>query len=79
MRAVAAVLYHINLLLQIRGITKKGKEFFRFTTSLTEAISQLRVADSHIWAGCQYTHNHFIEAADGGLYMSPDKILATEV
>eukprot|EP00878_Enallax_costatus_P024904 GHUV01026605.1.p1 GENE.GHUV01026605.1~~GHUV01026605.1.p1 ORF type:complete len:268 (+),score=64.63 GHUV01026605.1:461-1264(+) len=63
----------------IRGITKKGKEFFRFTTSLTEAISQLRVADSHIWAGCQYTHNHFIEAADGGLYMSPDKILATEL
>lgn len=64
---------------QVRGVTKKGKEFFRFTTALTEAISQLRVVDSHIWAGCQYVHNHFIEGADKGLYMAPDKITATEV
>lgn len=35
---------------QVRGITKKGKEFFRFTTGLTDAISQLDVAESHIWA-----------------------------
>lgn len=60
-------------------MTKKGKEFFRFTTALTEAISHLGVAESHIWAGCQYIHNHFIEATDSGLYMSPDRIMATEV
>jgi hypothetical protein len=63
----------------VRGVTKKGKEFFRFSSSLTEAIAHLRVADSHIWAGCQYVHNHFIEGADKGLYMAPDRIGATEV
>jgi hypothetical protein len=63
----------------VRGLTKKGKEFFCFSSTLTEAIAHLRVADSHIWAGCQYVHNHFIEGADKGLYMAPDKITATEV
>ena len=33
---------------QIRGLTKKGKEFFRFTTSLTEPIARLAVANR--WA-----------------------------
>jgi Bardet-Biedl syndrome 7 protein len=66
-------------LLQVRGLTKKGKEFFRFSSTLTEAIAHLRVADSHIWAGCQYVHNHFIEGTDKGLYMAPDRIIATEV
>lgn len=60
-------------------MTKKGKDFFRFTTGLTEAIFHLLVADSHIWAGCQNLHNHFIEAKDTGLFMSPDQIMATGV
>uniref|UniRef100_A0A383VGJ7 Bardet-Biedl syndrome 7 n=1 Tax=Tetradesmus obliquus TaxID=3088 RepID=A0A383VGJ7_TETOB len=63
----------------VRGLTKKGKEFFRFASGLTEAIAHLRVADSHIWSGCSYVHNHFIEGADKGLFMAPDKITATEL
>jgi hypothetical protein len=27
---------------QVRGVTKKGKEFFRFSSTLTEAIAHLR-------------------------------------
>ncbi|GBF98424.1 hypothetical protein Rsub_10489 [Raphidocelis subcapitata] len=38
----------------IRGMTKKGKEFFRFTTALTEPIARLAVADRDIWASCEY-------------------------
>lgn len=64
---------------QVRGITKKGKEFFRFTTGLTDAISQLDVAESHIWASCQQVHNHFVDGRDQGLYMAPDIIMATDV
>ena len=29
----------------IRGVTKKGKEFFKFDTSHTEAITSLHVAN----------------------------------
>lgn len=60
-------------------MTKKGKEFFRFTSGLTDAITHLEVADAHIWASCQQVHNHFVDGQDQGLYMAPDLILATEV
>ncbi|KAI8469474.1 MAG: hypothetical protein J3K34DRAFT_522137 [Monoraphidium minutum] len=63
----------------IRGMTKKGKEFFRFTTSLTEPIARLAVTDRDVWASCEFVHSHFIEARDKGLYLAPDRILAAEV
>lgn len=65
--------------LQVRGVTKKGKEFFRFTSTLTDAITHLDVADAHIWAACQQVHNHFVDGQDQGLWMAPDIITATEV
>jgi Bardet-Biedl syndrome 7 protein len=65
--------------LQVRGVTKKGKEFFRFTSGLTDAITQLAVAESHIWASCQQVHNHYVDGQDQGLYMAPDVIMATVV
>lgn len=64
---------------QVRGVTKKGKEFFRFTSGLTDAISHLDVTEAHIWAGCQQVHSHYVDGQDRGLYMAPDVILATEV
>lgn len=64
---------------QVRGVTKKGKEFFRFTSSLTDAITHLDVADAHIWASCQQVHNHFLDGQDQGMWMAPDIITATEV
>jgi hypothetical protein len=64
---------------QVRGLTKKGKEFFSFTSSLTEVISHLDVAETHIWASCQHLLNHFVDGVDKGLYMAPDRITASEV
>jgi Bardet-Biedl syndrome 7 protein len=63
----------------VRGVTKKGKEFFRFTSGLTDAISHLDVAEAHIWAACQQVHSHYVDGQDKGLYMAPDVIMATEV
>lgn len=63
----------------MRGLTKKGKEFFRFSTALTDAITHLEVAESHIWASCQQVHNHYVDGAEQGLYMAPDVITATDV
>lgn len=65
--------------LQVRGVTKKGKEFFRFVTTLAGAIGQANVADAHIWAACQHVHTHFVDGADTGLFLAPDTINATEV
>lgn len=42
---------------QIRGMTKKGKEFFKLDTSHTETISQLHVEGMNLWSAGAYTLN----------------------
>ena len=44
-----AARYALHAALQIRGLTKKGKEFYRFTTNLTEQLRTLHVCDSSVW------------------------------
>ena len=34
---------------QIRGMTRKGKEFFKVITNLTEVIKSMFVEDTKIW------------------------------
>jgi len=36
---------------KITGLTKKGKEFFRLTSSLTEDIHYMAVEETCIWTG----------------------------
>jgi hypothetical protein len=60
-------------------MTRKGKEFFRFVSSLADTITSLDVAEAHIWAACQEVHNHFVDGADHSMFMAPDSITATEV
>ncbi|KAG1679963.1 hypothetical protein FOA52_007027 [Chlamydomonas sp. UWO 241] len=64
---------------QIRGVSKKGKEFFRFNTQLTEAITQVDVADLAIWSSAEYVHNMYIEGRDKAFYLCPDRINAATV
>ncbi|GIL85198.1 hypothetical protein Vretimale_10813 [Volvox reticuliferus] len=64
---------------QIRGLNKKGKEFFRFNTQLTETIRRVDVFEKNIWSAGEYVHNHFIEGKDKALYLSPDRINDAEV
>ena len=39
----------VALAQQIKGISKKGKEFFAFNSNLTETITSLFVEDLKIW------------------------------
>ncbi|GLC59925.1 hypothetical protein PLESTB_001554700 [Pleodorina starrii] len=64
---------------QIRGLSKKGKEFFKFNTQLTETIRRVDVFEKNIWSAGEYVHNHFIEAKDKALYLCPDRINDAEV
>eukprot|EP00742_Colponemidia_sp_Colp-10_P003875 GILJ01004126.1.p1 GENE.GILJ01004126.1~~GILJ01004126.1.p1 ORF type:complete len:722 (+),score=149.58 GILJ01004126.1:87-2252(+) len=58
----------------IRGMTKKGKEFFKFQTNLTETINSMFVEDKLIWTGGEYIYNLFDDCKDAAFYMSSDKI-----
>ncbi|KXZ55148.1 hypothetical protein GPECTOR_3g298 [Gonium pectorale] len=64
---------------QIKGVNKKGKEFFRFNTQLTETIRRVDIFEKNIWSAGEYVHNHFIEGKDKALYLCPDRINAAEV
>lgn len=58
----------------IRGITKKGKEFFTFNTSLSETITCMKVEDSKIWTGAEFVFNVFDNGRDVEFFMAPDRI-----
>ena len=53
----------------IRGISKKGKEFFRFNTNLTEVIRRLVVDDTRLWTAGDYIFQQFVETKDNYFYM----------
>jgi Bardet-Biedl syndrome 7 protein len=56
------------------GITKKGKEFFKLTSSLTESINNIFVEETNIWTSCEYIYNAYENGADVGFYMCHDQI-----
>eukprot|EP00698_Gefionella_okellyi_P026192 TRINITY_DN9896_c0_g1_i1.p1 TRINITY_DN9896_c0_g1~~TRINITY_DN9896_c0_g1_i1.p1 ORF type:complete len:718 (-),score=186.21 TRINITY_DN9896_c0_g1_i1:1083-3236(-) len=58
----------------VRAFTKKGKEFFRLETNLTEPIRSMFVEGNGIWTGGEYIYNQFRDAQDNYFYMSPDRI-----
>ncbi|PNH08710.1 Bardet-Biedl syndrome 7 protein [Tetrabaena socialis] len=64
---------------KIKGVNKKGKEFFKFNTQLTETIRRVDISEKNIWSAGEYVHNHFIEGRDKALYLCPDRINDAEV
>lgn len=62
----------------IKGVTKKGKEFFKLDTSHAEAISSLHVANQNLWSGGEYILNCYESAGakiiDKYYYICDDKI-----
>jgi Bardet-Biedl syndrome 7 protein len=59
---------------RIVGVTKKGKEFFKLTSSLTETIQNIGVEDTRIWTGCENIYNLYDNGVDTGFYISKDTI-----
>lgn len=64
---------------RIIGLTKKGKEFFKLTSSLTESIRNIAVEETKIWTGCEYIYNLYDNGQDVALYMCRDLINALAV
>lgn len=64
---------------RIIGLTKKGKEFFKLTSSLTESIRNIAVEDTKIWTGCEYIYNLYDNGQDKAFYMCRDQINALAV
>ena len=65
--------------MQIRGLTKKGKEFYRFATHLTESIRALHVHDAAMWVAGETVLYQFQDSKEVQCYVSPDRINAVEV
>ena len=64
---------------RIIGLTKKGKEFFKLTSSLTEPIKNIAVEDTKIWTGCEHIYNLYDDGIDTSFFMCRDLINALSV
>ena len=60
----------------VRGMTKKGKEFFRFDTNMTESISGLFIHDTLLAILGEYACVVFEDHREKSFYMSPDRLNA---
>lgn len=62
----------------VKGVTKKGKEFFKLDTSHAEVISSLHVQAQNLWCAGEYILNCYQSAAnqikDRFYFICEDKI-----
>jgi len=58
----------------IHGFSRKGKEFLKIKTNLTETIHKLFADESIIWAGGEYMLNIYAECKDAGFILNQDRI-----
>ncbi|CAI5784419.1 Bardet-Biedl syndrome 7 protein isoform X1 [Podarcis lilfordi] len=59
---------------EVRGFTKKGKQFLAFNTNLTENIKAMHISGSDLFLGASYVYNHYCDCKDQHYYLSGDKI-----
>ena len=59
---------------EVRGVNRKGKEFFKFTTNLTETIRNIHVEGVSIFAAGEYVANQYEDCADAHFFMSNDRV-----
>ncbi|XP_012590281.1 PREDICTED: Bardet-Biedl syndrome 7 protein [Condylura cristata] len=59
---------------EIRGFTKRGKQFLSFETNLTESIRAMHISGSDLFLSASYIYNHYCDCKDQHYYLSGDKI-----
>ncbi|ETW03015.1 hypothetical protein H310_05450 [Aphanomyces invadans] len=59
---------------QVVGYNKKGKEFFKFPTNLSETINRVHSYDSKLWLSTDYIYNQFENGVDKETVMCQDRI-----
>ncbi|KAL9651636.1 hypothetical protein ABK040_001581 [Willaertia magna] len=58
----------------VKGITKKGKEFYRLDSNISEDASGMTISVPNLWLNGQYVLYHYVDSEERGFYMSPDRI-----
>ncbi|XP_054846504.1 Bardet-Biedl syndrome 7 protein isoform X2 [Eublepharis macularius] len=59
---------------EVRGFTKKGKQFLSFDTNLTESIKAMYISGADLFLCASYIYNHYCDCKDQHYYLSGDKI-----
>lgn len=59
---------------EVRGYTKKGKQFLGFDTNLTESIQSMYVNGADLFLCGNYIYNHYRDCKDENYFLSGDKI-----
>lgn len=59
---------------EVRGFTKKGKQFLSFEANLTESINAMHVSGADLFVCASYIYNHYCDCKDQDYYLSGDKI-----
>uniref|UniRef100_A0A1A8GTM9 Bardet-Biedl syndrome 7 n=2 Tax=Nothobranchius korthausae TaxID=1143690 RepID=A0A1A8GTM9_9TELE len=59
---------------QVRGFTKKGKQFLTFEANLTENINAMHVSGADLFVCASYIYNHYCDCKDQDYFLSGDKI-----
>ncbi|XP_055081065.1 Bardet-Biedl syndrome 7 protein isoform X1 [Periophthalmus magnuspinnatus] len=59
---------------QVRGFTKKGKQFLTFEANLTENINAMHVSGADLFVCASYIYNHYLDCKDQDYFLSGDKI-----
>ncbi|CAH1777872.1 unnamed protein product [Owenia fusiformis] len=59
---------------EVRGYTKKGKQFLGFDTNLTETIKTMYVEGSDLFLCGNYIYNHYRDCKDMNYFLSADKV-----
>ncbi|CAM9658675.1 unnamed protein product, partial [Pylaiella littoralis] len=58
------------------GLSRKGKEFFRMASPLSETIHHMAVQGARIWTGCEYICSAYDDGQDAAFYICPDIIMS---
>nr|XP_009673127.1 PREDICTED: Bardet-Biedl syndrome 7 protein homolog [Struthio camelus australis] len=59
---------------EVRGFTKRGKQFLSFETNLTESIRAMHISGADLFLCASYIYNHYCDCKDQHYYLSGDKI-----
>lgn len=59
---------------EVRGYTKKGKQFLRFDTNMTEPITAMHISGNDLFLCGNFIFNHYYECQDQNYYLSGDHI-----
>lgn len=59
---------------EVRGYTKKGKQFLGFDTNLMEEIKSMHISGSDLLVCGDYVYNHYHDCQDVNYFLAADKI-----